>query len=103
MKPDRNAPVRANATPPPALFRDRLIEGTLMTHFGPRCVDTFSAVSLRYPVPISGRQAHDTAGQPPLARREGVYGVKIGIQSWPIGERHEFDTRRRIQIHRPYV
>ena len=34
----------------------------------------------------------------------GVYAVlKIGIQSQPIEEQYEFDTRRRIQVHRPYV
>jgi hypothetical protein len=34
----------------------------------------------------------------------GVYAVlKVGIQSQPIKEQHEFDTRRRIQVHRPYV
>ena len=29
--------------------------------------------------------------------------LKIGIQSQPIEEQHEFDTRRRIPDYRPYV
>ena len=43
---------------------------TRMTRFGPRSADTRSAISLRNPVPISGSQAHDAAGQRPLGRGE---------------------------------